>query len=183
MLAAAVLLVAQGLVAQDDVGVGTELDGAAARAFRGVSRQEYLDPVTLFLTYITDDRLRSEMFTTCLIPTGFCGRYALTNVNSGRYYFAVPVALADSPFFHNQVWLLEPLEATNIKECGHSVPPATTSSQGPDAGALSGDGDFRSPPNSLGTWRLMGKQQLIGCPPIVADGNFVSLLEGQKVYG
>jgi hypothetical protein len=161
---------------------------------------EFLQPVIRFFTCITDHRLKFPATMPRKICTSAAGDFAFTNATSDRSWVAVPVAVAHLPFFHNRAWLVEPFEPSAAGE--QSVNPRSTTT--PDSSrrrpgdiisqnqvaatdlfpVLNSDfADRRGRPNPEGTWRIRKRQALVGCQPIVADGQAVVLLKKQKMYG
>lgn len=140
--------------------------------------ERYLQPVLQSLTLLADDRFKTLIQIPSSISISSSGRQALISRTDTGYTLAVPVALASLPFFENRVWLLEPQglkhpELDPEDQCGghHSHGEADT---------------FPSSPTTMSnkqiSWRLAGTQNLVGCGPIVPDGEVVMLLKKQRVF-
>jgi hypothetical protein len=161
---------------------------------------EFLQPVIRFFTSITDHRLKFPVTMPRRICTSAAGDFAFTNATSNRSWVAVPVAVAHLPFFHKRAWLVEPFEPCAAGE--QSADPHSTGTPDSARGrpgdiisqnrvfdpdlfpVLSSDfTDRRGGPNLEGTWRIRKRQALVGCQPIVADGQAVVHLKKQKMYG
>jgi hypothetical protein len=160
----------------------------------------FLQPVIRFFTCITDHRLKFPSAMPRKICTSATGDFAFTNATSDRSWIAVPVAVAHLPFFHNRAWVVEPFEPSAAGEQS-----ANPHSKGTPDSARGRPGDIisqnqvaatdlfpvrtsdfadrRGRPNLEGTWRIRKRQALVGCQPIVADGQAVVLLKKQKMYG
>lgn len=88
------------------------------------SRELYLDPVTHFLTTITEDRIKGLLEIPRRIDTGANGMHAMTRRTWASLWFAVPVPLADATFFDNRAWLLEPYDPESYDtKSGESAAP------------------------------------------------------------
>lgn len=176
-------------------------------SYLGVTREtcpnfdvEFLQPVIQFFPYITDHRLKFPVVMPRKICTSAAGDFAFTNATSDRFWVAVPAAVAHLPFFNNRAWLVEPFEPSAAGE--QSANPHSNgtpdSARGHPADIISQDqivatdlfpvltsdfADRQDLPKSGGTWRVRHRQALVGCLPIVADGQAVGLLKKQKVCG
>jgi len=161
---------------------------------------EFLQPVIRFFTCITDHRLKFPAVMPRRICMSATGDFAFTNAISDRSWVAVPVAVAHLPFFHNRAWLVEPFEpcAAGEQLTNPHSKAAPDSTGGHPGDMVSRDqvvatdlfpiltsdfADRRDLPNSGGTWRIIKRQTLVGCKPIIADGKAVTILKKQKVYG
>jgi hypothetical protein len=143
---------------------------------------EFLDPMVRFFTCVTDHRLKLPVLLPRRITARVEGDFAFTSQTSDRSWIAVPVAVAHLPFYENRVWVIEPGRKLYVPEI--KDPPSNPTTVTDIFPVLIADlADRRDPQNAEGTWCLRKRQTLVGCQPIVADGEAVILLKKQKVYG
>ena len=151
--------------------------------------EKFLHPTIRFLTCIMDDRLRLLSKIPRRIRTKASGDFAITDRESNRSWFAVPLATAHLPFFYEKVWIIEPYDPDAPEEesilSTEGMVPMDLESYTDSFPYL--DSDFpdrrRQPNEKTAAWQMRSKIRLFGCQPIAVDGEAVELLKKQKVYG
>jgi hypothetical protein len=151
----------------------------------------YLGPTVKFVECLMDSKLR----VLTELPRRIClgnSDWAITGRVTNKSWIAVPTAVAHLPLWETKAWVIEPFDPAAPPEKPEDHWPLDLAKQRDPNVAQedirpvmdSDNASRRAPRNDeRATWRLRGKQAILGCESIVPDGKSVILLRKQKVYG